>query len=283
MKYTRYHGLGNDYIVLRTQDLDAPLTPHRVVAICHRNFGVGSDGIVLIDEANASGISVRILNPDGSEAETSGNGMRIAARALHDLGVVAGDRFVMRAKGDREIQAQIFNPQTLIQVSLGEAKFLSSAIPATGSEREIIAELLEVDGVSLSINCVNVGNPHCVVLHSKDCKDDVLRFGPYLEHHPMFPERINVQFAQVLNRKELGVEIWERGAGYTLASGSSASAVACVARKQGLVDSEVTVHMPGGDLAISIDDNWNLELAGPVTKISSGDIAAEMYDGGLPR
>lgn len=283
MKYTRYHGLGNDYIVLRTQDLDAPLTPHRVVAICHRNFGVGSDGIVLIDEANASGISVRIFNPDGSEAETSGNGMRIAARALYDMGVVAGEEFFMLAKGVREIRAQVFEPRTLIQVAIGRASFASNEIPATGSHRDIIEERLEVDGVSLAINCVNVGNPHCVILHSKDCKDDVLRFGPHLEQHAMFPERINVQFARVISRKELQVEIWERGAGYTLASGSSASAVACVARKQGLVDGDVTVHMPGGDLAISIDEEFNVQLAGPVTKISSGDIASEMYDGGRPR
>lgn len=281
MKYARYHGLGNDYIVLRKQDLDTPLSPHRVVAICHRNFGVGSDGIVLIDENAVEGIVVRIYNPDGSEAEMSGNGMRIAARALYDLGVVSNEPFVMLAKGSREIRAQIFNPQTLIQVAIGKARFSSSNIPVTGDDREVLQEALEVDGVALSINCVNVGNPHCVVLGSTDCKDDVLRFGPHLEHHPLFPDRINVQCGRVLNRRQLEIEIWERGAGYTLASGSSASAVACVAHKLGLVDSDVTVHMPGGDLAISIDADFNVQLAGPVTKITTGEIAAEMYAGGF--
>ena len=280
MKYTRYHGLGNDYLVLREQDLDAPLTPDRVIAICHRHFGVGSDGIVLIGEAQPNGIGVRIFNPDGSEAETSGNGMRIAARALYDARVVSTERFEMIAKGDRTISAQIHDPVKHIQVDMGVASFVRSEIPAMGNLSELLGEELEVAGETVVVNCVNVGNPHCVVLGSTSCKEDVLRLGPYLENHPIFPQRINVQCARVINRNELEVEIWERGAGYTMASGSSASAVASVAYKLGLVDGEVTVHMPGGDLAISIDEEFRIQLAGPVVKICSGEIAREMFDGG---
>lgn len=281
MKYSRYHGLGNDYLVLRERDLDAPLNPDRVIAICHRHFGVGSDGIVLIGESGTKGIPVRIFNPDGSEAETSGNGMRIAARALYDAGIVSKERFEMIAKGNRTISAQIHDPIAHIQVDIGVASFVRSEIPATGNLPEVLGEELEVAGETVVVNCVNVGNPHCVVLGSSACKEDVLRLGPCLENHPMFPQRINVQCARVINRGEIEVEIWERGAGYTMASGSSASAVASVAHKLGVVDCEVTVHMPGGDLAISIDEQFQIQLAGPVVKICSGEIDPEMFHRGV--
>lgn len=281
MRYTRYHGLGNDYLVLREQDLDVPLTPDRVLAICDRHFGVGSDGIVLIGESKPTGIAIRIFNPDGSEAETSGNGMRIAARALYDAGVVSMERFEMIAKDNRAISAQIHDPVKHIQVDIGVASFARTQIPAMGDLPEVLGEEIEIGGETVVVNCVNVGNPHCVILGSSACKEDVLRLGPHLESHSMFPQRINVQCARIINRNELEVEIWERGAGYTMASGSSASAVASVAHKLGLVESEVTVHMPGGDLAISIDDGFRIQLAGPVIKICCGEISPEMFVGGV--
>jgi UDP-N-acetylmuramoyl-L-alanyl-D-glutamate--2,6-diaminopimelate ligase len=277
MRYARYHGLGNDYLVIDARDREQALTPQRIVTICHRNFGVGSDGIVLIEGKKPDGFVVRIFNPDGSEAETSGNGMRIAARYLFDKGQVSTEPFTLLAGGERLIQAHVRDPQRAIQVDMGRASFVSSDIPMIGPRREVLQESLEVLGESVSFTCVNVGNPHCVVFDYPNIKHGAQRLGRELETHEYFPRRTNVQFAQVIDRNNIRIEIWERGAGYTLASGSSACAAASAARRLGRVDSQVAVHMPGGSLAIHIGDDYSLRLIGPVTRIAEGEIDPEVF------
>jgi UDP-N-acetylmuramoyl-L-alanyl-D-glutamate--2,6-diaminopimelate ligase len=278
MKFTKYHGLGNDYIVIHHSEVTLELTPQRIRRICDRNLGPGSDGIILIEAQTPAGFIVRIFNPDGSEAENSGNGMRIAARYLFDTGRVARDRFNLLVKGERLIRAKISDPQSAITVDMGRATFLSSEIPVVGVAREVIEEKLEVLNEELTINCVSVGNPHCVIVGPADIKDGAQRLGPYIEVHENFPNRTNVQFVQVIDRANIRIEIWERGAGYTLASGSSASAAACVCRKLGLVDSRVTVAMPGGLLEITIDQDYTVALTGPIAKVLEGTIDNEIFD-----
>lgn len=278
MKFFKYHGLGNDYIVLDRSTFLHELTPKTIELICHRNFGVGSDGIVYLQEVLDDGFLVRIFNPDGSEAENSGNGMRIMSRYLFDQGLVKHEPFRLFAKGERQLLSQIIDPQNAIEVQMGKASFLSSEIPVIGPEREVLNEEIELLGETLTYCCVNVGNPHCVVLGREDLKNDVLNFGPHLEENVRFPKKINVQFAKILDRKNVQVEIWERGAGYTLASGSSSCAVASVAFKLGLIDDCVKIHLAGGELSIKLTPEFDITLSGSVVKVSQGEISPEMFD-----
>jgi UDP-N-acetylmuramoyl-L-alanyl-D-glutamate--2,6-diaminopimelate ligase len=281
MKFVKYHGIGNDYIVMMAEELNLPLTPTRIQRICDRNLGPGSDGIVLVESHTAQGFIVRIFNPDGSEAENSGNGMRIVSRFLFDRGLVGKEPFTLLAKGERRLTAQIRDSQHAITVDMGKANFLSTEIPVAGALREVIGEKLELLGEELTINCVSVGNPHCVIIGRPDIKDGALRLGPYIEVHERFPRRTNVQFVHVIDRSSIRIEIWERGAGYTLASGSSASAAASVCRKLGLVDSRITVHMPGGLLQITVAEDYTVTLTGPITRICEGTIDSEIFEWGL--
>jgi diaminopimelate epimerase len=175
------------------------------------------------------------------------------------------------------VRATIFQGGQMIRVDMGRVSFWSDEIPMTGARREVLRENLSVADRTFSVCCATIGNPHCVILLS-DISDALAReYGPHIETHPSFPKRTNVQFLQVLDRKNIRIEIWERGAGYTLASGSSSSASAAVARKLGLVDSAVTVHSPGGNLSIEIADDFAIRMIGPVTKVVEGTIAEEMF------
>jgi diaminopimelate epimerase len=290
MRYIKYHGLGNDYIVLALEDLTDPLTAERIKRICDRNLGVGADGIVLyegiIDPPNSNGdicapiFKVRIYNPDGSEAETSGNGLRIAARYLADRQAVALHReFSLLTGGERLVTARVDDPQAEIEIGMGTASFNPLEIPVISKRDSVLGEELEVNGEHLTINCVNVGNPHCVILGREDPLASAAKtLGPLIERHPIFPRRINVQFAHVVDRSRVRIEIWERGAGYTLASGSSASAVVCVCYKLGLVGpEEITVEMPGGALRVAVSPEFAVTLKGPITKVCSGEISDEIF------
>jgi UDP-N-acetylmuramoyl-L-alanyl-D-glutamate--2,6-diaminopimelate ligase len=277
VKFVKYHGLGNDYIVIHARDLQVPLSTAQIKRICDRNFGAGSDGIALVERQTPEGFVVRIYNPDGSEAESSGNGMRIAARYLFDTAMVGREPFTILAKGERRLTAQIHDPQNAIQVDMGEASFTSTRIPMSGREREVLGEKLEVLGETLEINCVNVGNPHCVIVGRPDIKDGAQRLGPCIEVHESFPQRTNVQFVHVVDRNTIRIEIWERGAGYTLASGTSSCAAASVCRRLGLVDQHVTVLMPGGQLQITVADDYRVRLTGPITKVMEGAIEPEVF------
>jgi diaminopimelate epimerase len=277
VKYFKYHGLGNDYIVLKQSDLTEPLTSKQIVRICHRNYGVGGDGLLLLADQLDTGFVVHVFNPDGSEAENSGNGMRIMSRFLFDIGLVKRDPFNLLVKGERKVTAQIFDPGDAIEVEMGKASFLSSEIPVAGPQREVLNEKIALLGEILTYSCVNVGNPHCVVFGRNSLKEDALTFGPILEVHERFPHKSNVQFAHVTDRHNIQLEIWERGAGYTLASGSSASAVASIARRLNYVEDSVTMHMAGGLLQIKIRSDFSINLRGPVTKVAVGDIDPEMF------
>lgn len=276
MKFWKYHALGNDYLVLDPKDLRAPLTVDQVRLICHRNFGVGSDGILLGPlPSRQAPFALRIFNPDGSEAEKSGNGLRIFSRWLWDQKRVGGDAFAIETPGGL-VNSAVLDGGGSVRVEMGRVSFWSDKIPVTGPRREVLGETLQVGGKTFTYCAATVGNPHCVVLLATTA-EMAKQFGPLIEVHPSFPNRTNVQFLKVLDRGNIQIEIWERGAGYTLASGSSSSAAAAVARKLGLCDSSVSVHMPGGILAIEIGPNFDILMTGPVTKVAEGVIADEMF------
>ncbi|HEU5394090.1 MAG TPA: diaminopimelate epimerase, partial [Candidatus Methylomirabilis sp.] len=245
---------------------------------CHRNYGVGSDGILLLTESRGADFGLRIFNPDGSEAEKSGNGLRIFARYLAEAGHARTDTFTVETRGGvvRASLSREAGRITGITVDMGRASFLSGEIPVRGPSREVLREPLEVEGERLAVTCVSVGNPHCVILSDALDPATVRRLGPKVEHHPAFPSRINVQFARVLDRGRVAVLIWERGAGFTLASGSSACAVAAACRKHGLTDARIAVEMPGGTLAIEVAPDFSLRMTGPAEPICAGTLSAAL-------
>ena len=278
--FVKGHGLGNDYIVINGADLPSALKPGQVTRICDRNWGGGSDGILLLVPAWAGAdFGLRILNPDGSEAEKSGNGLRIFAKYLHDHGHAKRDTFTVDTMGGRvECRCHVKDGRVnVVTVEMGRCTFVAPEIPMNGPEREVVKVPLQVGDETLLITAVSVGNPHCVIFTDRLDEALVRRLGPQIEHHPAFPNRINVQWARVASRSMVDILIWERGAGWTLASGSSSSAVACAAVKNGLCDPGlVTVRMPGGELSVDVRPDWSIRLRGPVEEVYTGTFSRDL-------
>ena len=276
MKFYKYHALGNDYIVLDSAEFKE-LTKERICRLCHRNYGLGSDGILYgptdIEQAD---FALRIFNPDGSEAEKSGNGLRIFARYLWDKGKVEGNEFTILTVGGK-VKAKVHTNGQKVTVDMGQVSFESAKIPVIGARREVINEQMEIAGQILNFTAATIGNPHCVILCDEISESQTRTLGPLIEREPRFPNRTNVQFMKVLDRSNIRIEIWERGAGYTLASGSSSSAAAATARRLGLCNSNITVHMPGGEIKIVISDNFSITMTGVVTKVAEGLISEEIF------
>jgi diaminopimelate epimerase len=263
--YVKSHGLGNDYIVIDPANVPFAVTPEAVRLICDRHRGVGSDGILLVAAADGADFGLRIFNPDGSEAEKSGNGARIFAKFLRDHGYTDKDRFRLDTPGGRITCALELEDGRVAQVTVDMGKPRFDALDS-----------IEVDGRRLEVTSVSMGNPHCVVIVPDLAKIDVHALGPKIERHPAFPKRTNVQFAEIVSRSEVRILIWERGAGYTLASGSSSCAVAAACLRKGLTDRAVTVSMPGGQLAITIADDGEIRMRGPVEEICAGDLSPDL-------
>jgi len=281
-RFTKGHGLGNDYLVIAEADVDFPLAPASVRWICHRNWGVGSDGILLRTASAVADVGLRIFNPDGSEAEKSGNGLRIFAKYMWERGGLRKSPMRIETKGGvAEAVCHLSGDRvTEVTVELGHATFRAPEIPMNGPDREVVGVPLQVGERTFTVTCVSVGNPHCVVFTDRLDEAEIRRLGPQIETHPAFPNRINVQFARVTSRSAVDILIWERGAGYTLASGSSSSAVACAAVKNGLCDhGAVTVRMPGGTLNIEVRPDWSIRLQGPVEEVYTGTFARDLMDG----
>lgn len=278
MKFFKYHALGNDYLVIDPKDLPAPLTGPQIRVICHRNFGVGSDGILLGPlPSTEARFALKIFNPDGSEAEKSGNGLRIFSRYLFDRKLVGGDEFSIETPGGL-VKSTVTDNGRTVRIEMGKVSFWSDQIPVAGPRREVINEQITAGDRAFVFCAATIGNPHCVLPLPEISEALAKQYGPLLEKHSNFPRRTNVQFLKVLDRQNLQIEIWERGAGYTLASGSSSSASAAVARKLGLVDNEVQVHMPGGVITIEMDDDFAVLMTGPVTKVSEGAMSPELFE-----
>ncbi len=264
--FVRSHGLGNDYLIMDPNRAGIRLTPGRVRLICDRHLGVGSDGILAFAPAADADFAVRILNPDGSEAEKSGNGLRIFAKFLFDHGYTKKRSFTIHTKGGL-VRATLLLRNgrcNAVRVDMGRAVI----------DRSLTR--LDVNGRNQTITSLSVGNPHCVTIVNDLTRVDLFKLGPLIENHPAFPNRTNVQFAQVTGRHEVKALIWERGAGHTLASGSSSCAVAVACYDRGLVESPVTVHMEGGDLKIELDPDLNLVMTGPVEEVCAGRFSSDL-------
>ena len=270
MKFLKYHALGNDYLVLDSWNIDLQaisLTAEQVRKICNRNFGLGADGILVGSKDNSRKyFNLQIFNPDGSTAEKSGNGLRIFARYLWDKKQVNESQFNIMTSGGL-VTALVENYGSNVSVEMGKVSFQSDKIPVAGKIREVLNETIDIDGQQLKFCAATIGNPHCVVLNGEQTQEEVRRIGPLIETHSNFPNRINVQFMEVLDRGKIRIEIWERGAGYTLASGSSSCAAASVAHRLGLCEIKIEVQMPGGQIYITVNEDYSISMRGPVTRV----------------
>ena len=279
MRFSKWHGLGNDYLLVQRADLATPLTADQVRQLCDYHFGVGSDGVLEVVSADGDqgadstaptegvpaspahpvpSAEVVIWNPDGSTAELSGNGTRIAARWLARR---SGADTVRIRVGPREVVARM-REGLEVETDMG---------PVEVGE----PEPLDLDGETLEFTPASVGNPHAVVRREPD-RESLLRLGPLIENHSRFPERTNVQLVRVDGPSDLTVGVWERGAGETLSSGTSAVAAAGVAVARGWCESPVTVHLAGGDLVVELDDTMEARLTGPAQEIFSGEASEEL-------
>ncbi len=265
MHYVKSHGLGNDYIVIDPAKVPFAVTREAVRLVCDRHYGVGSDGVLLVQTATGADFGVRIFNPDGSDAEKSGNGIRIFAKYLREHGYTSRDRFTIDTAGGR----------VAVECALRDGR-VSDVTADMGTVTFAAVESIEIDGRRLDVTSLSIGNPHCVLVVDDLGAVDARVLGPAIERHPAFPTKTNVQFAVVRSRSHLAIEIWERGAGYTLASGTSSCAAAAACHRRGLVDRDVTVTMPGGDLEVTVGEGYAMRLRGPVEEVTVGDFSPDL-------
>jgi diaminopimelate epimerase len=277
-EYVKSHALGNDYLVMDPRVLSFRLTRSAVQAICHRNLGVGSDGILTIERSRRALFGLRVFNPDGSEAEKSGNGVRIFAKCLWDHGYTRRRIFDVETRGGMvSITLRLRGRRVQnITAGMGRATFRSREIPVAGPDREVVDEELTLGSQQFRITAVSVGNPHCVIFVDDLESLDLAQVGPMLEHHPMFPNRTNVQFVRVDSTSRVAIRIWERGAGETMASGSSSSAVAAACVRHGFTGRDVSVQSPGGVLRVHVGADFDLRLTGPAEETCRGTISSDL-------
>lgn len=273
----KYHGLGNDYLVYDPNRNEHLLQERQIEALCRRNIGVGADGILYGPFFDGEEIRVRIFNPDGSEAEKSGNGIRIFSKYLRDAGYVTEDSYVLTTKAGKTKVTFLDAEGSRMQVDMGYAKFLAREIPAVGFGEEIINEAIFFCDNFYNATCVSMGNPNCVLMLEEVNKKKAMQLGPYVENSKYFPNRINMQLCQVLDRNNIQIEIYERGAGYTFASGTGACAAAAASHRLGLVDDKVTVHMHGGELLVEFAEDDRIQMTGPVVYIGSITVAEYFF------
>jgi diaminopimelate epimerase len=274
MRFWKGQALGNDYIVLDTGQAPAPAV---VRALCDRHRGVGADG-VLVGALAAEPVGLRIFNPDGSEAEKSGNGLRIFGAWLHGRGLAGPGPFPIALPGETvamEVEAVHPDGSCTVRVDMGTASFRPDHVhyDGPGSDGEVMGARLDVGGDAVAVHLVSLGNPHCVVFTDPLDPGAFRRLAPAIQALPAFRRGVNVQFARVADPHTLEVMIWERGAGETLASGSSASAVVAAALRSGRVRGDrFTVVMPGGPVTVEVDDAWRVRLTGEAQIVFEGVI-----------
>jgi diaminopimelate epimerase len=279
--FVKMHGLGNEYIVLDSENIDFKLTAQAIKRLCNIHFGIGSDGIVMKVPSAKAEFGFRVYNPDGSEAEKSGNGLRILCKYLYDYQYAKSKKFSIETLTDivyADIVDEIQGKAALIRVDMGKAIFRSRDIPVNSDLPEFIGQKIKAGDREFEVNCVSVGNPHCVVIKEELDEQEIRKYGPLLENHPMFPNRINVQFAKPLSDHDAQILIWERGAGFTLASGSSSCGASSILVKKKLVKGDLTMHMLGGNINIQIDGNWNIRMTGEAREIARGVLSAELLE-----
>lgn len=273
----RYHGLGNDYLVFDPNHNELELDQANVKMICDRNEGLGADGVLEGPILKEDGMHVKVWNPDGSESETSGNGVRIFAKYLMDHEYVKEQKFsIQTLSGPIEVEC-LNNRATEFRVKMGKASFISREIPVTGEVREVINESFIFHNKEYKATCLTVGNPHCIIFMDQVTPELAKELGPYVENADEFPEKTNLQICQKIDTGNLDIEIWERGSGYTKASGTGSCAVAVAAYRLGLVENRVNVNQPGGMIQIDIKDDDTIYMTGTVGYVADMSVAESFF------
>ena len=274
----KYHGLGNDYLVFDPNKNEMELNEENVRLLCDRNYGIGAEGILEGPVFETEQMGVRIWNPDGSKAEMSGNGDRIFAKYLKDAGYIQKKNFKLYTRYGEAAVTFLNEDGSRLRVSMGKISFWSDEIPVTGEKREVIIEDMVFGRTLYPVTCVSVGNPHCVIPMREISKNIVCKIGDYSECAKYFPHRINTLIMKVIDKENIAIEIYERGAGYTLASGTGACAAAAVAHKLGMTNNKVIVHMQGGDIQVEVEDDGTVLMTGDVFYVAKNTLSCEFTE-----
>ncbi|MDH7576478.1 MAG: diaminopimelate epimerase [Bacillota bacterium] len=285
MNFTKWQGLGNDFILVETgnkgDSLPEDALPVFSRRICDRKFGVGGDGLVLLAPGSREVLSMRIFNSDGSEAEMCGNALRCVAKYAYERGLVEKRVFKVETKAGVKVSEVILEGQKVsaVRLDMGEPVLERELIPVLGTAgTKVIQEDLEVNGDSLKFTAVSMGNPHCLIFVSDVSSVDVQCLGPLLENHYLFPKRINVEFIEIKNQEEIVVRVWERGAGETLACGTGACASVVGGALTGRTGRRVRVNLPGGQLSVEWAENNHVYLTGPAEEVFQGSLKRDFLD-----
>lgn len=274
IEFTKYHGLGNDFILIDNRASSEPLiTPKVAKSLCDRHFGIGADGVIFALPGLAdTDYSMRIFNSDGSEPEMCGNGIRCLARFIADLEPDGRSQYRIHTPAGVMIPQLTASGQ--VTVDMGMPKLLAGEIPTTlaAADQKAIAQTIEVGGQSWVVTCVSMGNPHCVTFVEDVAAIDLERIGPQFEHHTAFPQRVNTEFIQVINSKSVKMRVWERGAGATLACGTGACGAVVAGVLTGKCDRHARVELPGGCLSIEWTSAGRVYMTGPAERVFSGTI-----------
>ncbi len=274
MKFTKMQGAGNDYVYVNCFQESVPDPRQLAIQVSNRNFGIGSDGLILIMPSNVADVRMRMFNSDGSESEMCGNGIRCVAKYAHDHGIVTKQEITAET-GAGILTLQLFigddGKVGKVRVNMGLPRLTRSEIPLTGEPSlQVVALPLNILHTTFAITCVSMGNPHCVIFVDDVASFQVEKYGPLIENHDLFPRRTNVEFVQVLSRTEVRQRTWERGAGETLACGTGASAVCAAGYLNGVTERKILNHLSGGDLELEWSEDGNLYMTGPAVEVFSG-------------
>ncbi len=276
MKFIKMQGLGNDFILVNCLDQNLPLRNYREIAkrLCDRHFGIGADGLVLILPSETACIRMRIFNPDGSEPEMCGNAIRCVARYVFEHKIIGQKRIEVETPAGLIVPEVILDKGKVasVKVDMGEPRLERSLIPMEGPSGQVVNEPITINGNMFNVTCLSMGNPHCITFVSDINGVSLGDIGPKLETHPLFPRKTNVEFVQVLNRVEVNMRVWERGAGETLACGTGACAVGVACILNNLTGRTITVHLAGGDLIVEWAADNHVYMTGPAQYVFRGEI-----------
>lgn len=274
MEFYKYHSLGNDYILIEALHSPVRLSPEDIRLLCDRHLGIGSDGVIVIEPSRRAACRMVNYNPDASEAGVSGNGLRCLAKHLYDMGIRREKKLgVETPSGIRDITINTaMDRVTTIEVNMGRPDFRRSSIPMKGEGEEAVDFPLQVGGKRLSVTCLSMGSPHCVLFLEEPDGRMVKELGPALENHPLFPLRVNVEFAQVISMSEMRLRSWERGAGETLASAAGAAAAVAAALRTGRCKRKVHVQLPGGLMEVEVTPEGEVLTRGPARRVFRGEL-----------
>jgi diaminopimelate epimerase len=278
MRFTKMHGIGNDYLYINCFEETVPDPAQAARKLCRPHFGAGADGIVLIGPGEAADLGMRIFNPDGSEAEMCGNAARCIGKLAYERGLSVKTELTLSTKsGLKRLSLRVESGKvTAVTVDMGVPEFSPALIPVDLPGEMVLRHRLQVMGQTWFITCVNVGNPHCVIFVRDPEVVDLHALGPMFEHHPLFPCRINVEFVHVSSRDCLRMRVWERGVGETLACGTGACAAAAASIQCGLCDRAVEARLAGGSLRVAWNEEDNhIYQTGPAAFVYSGEWLGE--------